>query len=169
MMIEYVVGFLFSPKMDQVVLINKTHPEWQKGFLNGVGGKIENGEDSYMAMKREFEEEAGLTINDWNHFCSIYGKEWKCNFLYSTSYYYINGTKSMTDEKLQIVNVNNLFNEPVIENLRWLIPMCLDKAHKFCEAETFFKWNQNYSYQITKKIMNFQTNVKNLQMNGKNV
>lgn len=34
-MIKYVVGFLFSPEMDKVVLIEKTHPDWQKGFFNG--------------------------------------------------------------------------------------------------------------------------------------
>lgn len=133
---KYVAGFLFNEEMNQVVLIKKTHPDWQKDFLNGVGGKIEKGENPYMTMKREFEEEAGLTINDWKGFCEISGKDWLCYFFYSTSNLYKNGTKSMTDETIQIVDVNNLFNEPVIENLRWLIPMCLDRSHNYCESKS---------------------------------
>lgn len=57
------------------LLIRKTHPEWQKGKLNGIGGKIEkkekltsNGivdhwllETPFEAMIREFHEETGIT------------------------------------------------------------------------------------------------------------
>ena len=41
---SYVLGFCFNTRLDQVVLIQKTRPEWQAGRLNGIGGHIENGE-----------------------------------------------------------------------------------------------------------------------------
>jgi len=40
----YVAGFMFSPDLENVVLIEKQKPEWQKGKYNAVGGKIEDGE-----------------------------------------------------------------------------------------------------------------------------
>ena len=60
--IYYVVGFLFNPDMTEVVLIKKNRPDWQKGLLNGVGGKIESGEDPITAMIREFKEETGIKL-----------------------------------------------------------------------------------------------------------
>lgn len=67
---RYVVGYCFSPDMSAVALIEKLKPEWQKGKLNGVGGKVEAGETPQEAMAREFEEEAGVSIDpsSWYHF-----------------------------------------------------------------------------------------------------
>lgn len=36
----------------------KNKPDWQKGCLNGIGGKIEEGEKPIDAVFRELEEEA---------------------------------------------------------------------------------------------------------------
>ena len=60
---HYVVGFLFSDDRKKVVLIEKTHPGWQKGKWNGIGGHIEEGELPKDAMQREFNEEAGVLIH----------------------------------------------------------------------------------------------------------
>lgn len=132
---EYVVGFLFNPEMDKVVLIEKTHPDWQKGFLNGVGGKVEQDEGAHSCMKREFKEETGLESNDWRFYFAIYGKSWKCYFFYNISEDF-DKVKSITEEQIKIVGVKELWNVPVIQNLRWLIPMCLDGAHKLGESES---------------------------------
>lgn len=35
---RYVVGFCFNSDLSQIILIEKNKPEWQKGYLNGVGG-----------------------------------------------------------------------------------------------------------------------------------
>ena len=35
---KWVVGFIFNSDMDHVLLINKNRPDWQIGFLNGIGG-----------------------------------------------------------------------------------------------------------------------------------
>lgn len=42
-MSSYVCGFMCSWDLQNFLLIRKTHPEWQKGKLNGIGGKIESG------------------------------------------------------------------------------------------------------------------------------
>ena len=41
---RYVLGFLFRDNCTSVVLIRKDKPRWQAGLLNGVGGKINDGE-----------------------------------------------------------------------------------------------------------------------------
>ena len=56
----YTVGFIFDSTLEEVALMEKTHPEWQKGKLNGIGGKVEDGEIVISCMIREAEEETGL-------------------------------------------------------------------------------------------------------------
>jgi 8-oxo-dGTP pyrophosphatase MutT (NUDIX family) len=60
---EYVLGFVFNLDKTKVALMRKTKPEWQRGRLNGIGGKIELGETSITAMHREFKEETGQPSN----------------------------------------------------------------------------------------------------------
>ena len=82
-MIEYVVGFYFDLGRNSVVLIRKAHPEWETGLLNGVGGKIEGEETPLRAMQREFLEETGKKVDDWNLFTSIRSKEYRIFFFYA--------------------------------------------------------------------------------------
>lgn len=58
--VYYVLGFGFSD--EKLVLIEKDHPADQKGKINGVGGKIMQGENAWQAMTREFKEETGVDI-----------------------------------------------------------------------------------------------------------
>src|ERR1035437_2138595 len=91
---EYVAGFLFDGSI--VWLIRKNKPDWQKGKLNGIGGKIEEGELPFDAMRREFKEEAKLDIDSWKHYCTITDeKTWKVYFFYARSKM---EPKTMTDE-----------------------------------------------------------------------
>lgn len=58
---EYVLGFSFSKDKKEIILIEKQKPDWQKGKLNGIGGKVElTDKNVYDAMVREFKEETGV-------------------------------------------------------------------------------------------------------------
>jgi 8-oxo-dGTP diphosphatase len=72
-MTSYCLGFAFYRSRRKVVLIRKTKPDWQRGKLNGVGGKIEDGEYSNVAMGREFEEETGCPsfCTQWQLFTTL--------------------------------------------------------------------------------------------------
>lgn len=56
---RFVLGFCFDIGYHNVLLIEKNRPPWQAGKLNGIGGKIEEGESPSGAMVREFQEETG--------------------------------------------------------------------------------------------------------------
>lgn len=67
----WVLGFLFSEDLSKVVLIKKTHPDWQAGKLNGIGGKIELGASHRATMWRECREETGYDYDDWQYLKSF--------------------------------------------------------------------------------------------------
>ena len=60
---KYVVGIVYNK--ENVLLISKKRPTWQAGMLNGIGGKIEPGENPLQAMIRECKEECNLDIENW--------------------------------------------------------------------------------------------------------
>ncbi len=124
----FTLGFIFSPSFDQVLLIHKNRPDWQKGKLNGIGGKIENGEDHVSCMVREVHEETGLLIpiDQWTSVGQFGSDTWTV-FMFATIY---TGdcalVESKTDEQVEWVNTDCL-PEIAISNLRWLLPFCIDK------------------------------------------
>lgn len=129
-----VVGFCFSSEMRSVVLIRKLKPLWQKGLLNGVGGKIEEGENSLQAMIREFKEEAGADIKDWLHFAEMaivppVVEEDEIPGVYIDVFATIGEPtiESKTAEPVGWCNVNEINQLQVVPNLKWLVPMAIDK------------------------------------------
>ena len=127
---RYVVGFLFDQARKRVVLIRKNQPAWQRGKLNGVGGKIESGETPARAMRREFQEETGVDIVDWARFSKLTGSgfELHCFYAIATAEDFAS-VKSMTDEPVLIFDVEEVGELRTIPNLQWLIPMALSMEH----------------------------------------
>ncbi len=113
-------------------MIEKLKPEWQKGRLNGVGGKVEEGEDPFDAMVREFREETGVEMHAWEHLADMGNvgvwnaneNEWDCQIYWAKSYHYIN-VQSTTDEKVGIYKFNDVVTNQldVLPNLRFLVPL----------------------------------------------
>lgn len=122
---KYVVGFAFSPDMENVLLIRKQRPEWQCGFLNGIGGKVEPGELPLEAMTRECAEESGLRIpeKDWTYIVRMDSRKNVICFYYTTAA--ISTAVQLTDEELVVAKTLHSQTMPVIDNLRWMIPFCI--------------------------------------------
>ena len=131
---EYVIGFAFDSEnqglphhypFDRVALVMKNRPDWQKGLLNGIGGKIEPGETPLAAMKREFEEEAGVADVAWEKFLELNGETYKI-YCYR-AVIDLRLVKTMTDEEILCIG---LPSSPMligcVRNLWWLIPMAAD-------------------------------------------
>lgn len=128
-----VLGFAFDDKMQNVCLIIKQKPEWQKNKLNGIGGKTEMSEHSFDAMIREFREETGVSTQDihWNKFAILKGLNWRVDCFYLRDSEIYENVKTVESEVIIKINVYDLWNYDTIFNLRWLIPYAIE--HEFSE------------------------------------
>jgi 8-oxo-dGTP diphosphatase len=119
----YVLGFLFDK--DKVVLIRKNRPFWMRGKLNGVGGKIEEGETAKQAMVREFREETSVDTDPsiWKHFVTMTSDtlEVICYCAEGDA----SGCITNTDEKVLVVDKTALGTEDCLDNVKWLLEMAL--------------------------------------------
>lgn len=129
---KYVTGFLFSQNSNHLVLIKKLAPAWQKGYLNGVGGKIEPNESSHDAMAREFQEEAGVLIppKQWHCYAQVCRPDH-----YTVDVFFAHSDlayQAHTAEKEEVIVVNaSELPTNLIPNLNWLIPLALDQQADF--------------------------------------
>lgn len=106
---KYVVGIVYNK--ENVLLISKKRPAWQAGMLNGIGGKIEPGENPLQAMIRECKEECNLDIEDWVALKTVsFGKDE--TLTYFKAYSDMKGWKSLTDEEVVIISRDKFVNEP---------------------------------------------------------
>jgi 8-oxo-dGTP diphosphatase len=134
---EYVLGFCFTPGGEAVALIKKTKPEWQKGRLNGIGGKIEENETPAEAMQREFMEETGVVIkkDNWNKLGVFKSPNWIVHVFYQFTDKVVD-IKTTTEEEVILADVKYVMSRnEILPNLRWLLPLCLDKEVMNVEVE----------------------------------
>lgn len=132
---KYVLGYAFNKDLDNVILINKNRPEWMAGKLNGVGGKIEPGEEADDAMVREFEEETGIhtTLNNWCRVTTLRKRsEFEIN-VFTAVTDKIFECVSVTDEIVSVYSVQDIHllgkKEALIYNVPWQIEMSLAKLY----------------------------------------
>lgn len=126
---EYVLGFAFNEDNSKVALIRKNRPQWQAGKLNGIGGKIEETDDTYEnAMHREFYEETGLKDLKWNYKGYMSNDDWSVE-LFASYNNDLSNIKSITDEDVIVCDVIDILldKHKIISNLKWLISYCLDE------------------------------------------
>lgn len=119
-MIDYVLGFVFDSTCEHVWLIKKNRPAWQAGFLNGIGGKVEQYESLYQAMRRECMEEAGLETSHWIYLGDITFPDAEIAVFYTVVKEDIE-LESREDE--QVVKTPVRFIEPSATNLLPSVPI----------------------------------------------
>lgn len=128
---NYVLGFAFSFDNLSVVLITKTHPEWQAGKINGVGGRIEESDASPEdAMVREFEEETGVLLDTWEQFATMHTAPGHTVHCFVGELDVGDQVSSPTEELVMMYPTNKL-PPTVLGNIPWLVAMadaCLMKT-----------------------------------------
>ena len=127
---------MFSQDGKCLACVQKNRPAWQDGLFNGIGGKIEPGEEALDAMIREFKEETGVTFRDWLPFVHLAaerdrdtGEEQSYEiFFYKAFTDKVFDCITMTDEKILVNFVSEIPYRPTeyVRNLKWLVPMALD-------------------------------------------
>lgn len=126
---KYVLGFAFDFNARNVVLISKLRPTWQAGYLNGVGGHVEDAdEDTSVAMSREFHEETGVVIPAfcWEQFAVIRQPKGTCA-VFRAFRENISDVRTTTDEEVVVCSLP-LAAGPNMQNLDYLIPLALDPS-----------------------------------------
>jgi 8-oxo-dGTP diphosphatase len=132
---KYTLGFIFDKHLKRVLLVHKTRPDWQKGKLNGIGGKYEGGETAEECIARETLEEADLKIpkKKWVYVGTIHQSIGNVGILTAVYEGSMRDAVTNTDEKVEWYPVDKLPRN-VLTNIHWLVPLCLDKeARKFAE------------------------------------
>ena len=121
----YVLALLFTPDGRQVVLMKKSRPAWQSGRVNAPGGKVLPGETPTEAARREVREEAGVDVIAWEEF-----------LVWEDPIYHMHALRAFDaaaelaytaeDQEVFLADVGHL-PSGLIDNLRWLIPLALDR------------------------------------------
>lgn len=144
---KYVAGFMFSPDETAVALIRKNKPAWQAGKLNGIGGKIEPGENPLEAMCREFKEETGVGCGSWQQFAVLRGAP-PDGAPYCVYFFYCKANMlewqalhTTTDEEVVRVPYKGLWYGVCIPNITWLIPMA---ASMLYDQAAYFRVTEVY-------------------------
>jgi 8-oxo-dGTP diphosphatase len=134
---RYVLGFCFDFGYHNVLLIEKSHPAWQAGKLNGIGGKIEEGESPSKAMAREFREETGGIEADFIPYGRLIAKNCEIWLFHSKIDEFPAGLhqKKIDDEFLIVLNRDDVSKWPVVPNVRVLLPMALNHARHLDKAQ----------------------------------
>ena len=132
----YVAGFLLLG--DGVLLVRKNRPEWQAKYLNGIGGEVLPNEEPDVAMVREFKEEVGIEITDWNLFANEEGPGYEVYFYRCRlPRNYLGSFNKVNDvgEELEW-HPHRYVRDPMIGNLNWLLPLASDPREIIVMAKT---------------------------------
>ncbi len=124
----YTVGFIFDATITRVLLMHKNRPDWQKGKMNGIGGRIEEGEESVACMVREAREETGLvtTVEQWAFLGAIHEPESVVDFYAMRHTGAPETISARTDEQVAWCDVAHL-PPNVLSNIPWLVAYACDR------------------------------------------
>lgn len=146
---QYVLGFAFDADRQNVVLIEKQRPDWQKGQMNGIGGKVEPSDASIKgAMIREFFEETGVQteLTDWHCYGQLTYAQDRTDPSYKAVVYLlrmfsdqVNDCSTVTDEEVVLGFVEGaviggyMFDTQCRMNLGLLIQLALQEEFQGVE------------------------------------
>jgi len=126
---KYTIGFIFDATRDLVLLIEKINPAWQRGKLNGVGGKLESYDNTPRAgMRREALEETGLDIPEahWVEVATLAKEGEFLDYVFYAIHPNIFDAKSMEAEQVKVLSTREVIlgRLPTLENIALLVQQC---------------------------------------------
>ena len=130
------LGYVLSPDGTQVLLIhrNARPDDAHFGKYNGLGGKLEAGEDVVSGMKREIREEAGIECTSLTLRGTIswpgFGKEGADWFGFIFLIDRWTGTPILHNAEgtLTWIDVGKILELPLWEGDRYFVPLVFDSA-----------------------------------------
>jgi 8-oxo-dGTP diphosphatase len=125
------LGYLLSPDQRQVLLIhrNRRANDPHLGKYNGLGGKVDRGEDVVSCLKREVREEAGLECDalllrgtvSWPGF-GKQGEDW-FGFIFRVERWHGSPLTENAEGALEWVAVDRVLELPLWEGDRYFLPL----------------------------------------------
>lgn len=130
------LGYVLSPDGKQVLLIhrNRRPEDLHLGKYNGLGGKLEAGEDVMAGMRREIREEAGLECDtltlrgtiSWPGFGKN-GADW-FGFIFLITRWHGTPRTENAEGSLEWVAVERVLDLPLWEGDRFFLPLVFDNT-----------------------------------------
>ena len=130
------LGYVFSPDGGKVLLVHRTaRPgDAHLGKYNGLGGKLDAGEDIVAGMRREIREEAGLECTElhlagtvsWPGFGAA-GEDW-FGFVFRVTGFTGTPPDANAEGTLHWVDLAAVPGLPMWDGDRHFLPLVLDRA-----------------------------------------
>ena len=95
---------------EEILLLKKNNPDWQKGLYNGIGGKVELNTTPLETIIKKCQEELGVNISNWIELDSEISSSGIeiVYFLNTLNEGEIKKLQSQTDERAELFSINNL-------------------------------------------------------------
>jgi len=130
------LGYVFSPDGKRVLLIhrNARSDDAHFGKYNGLGGKLEAGEDVVAGLKREIREEAGIECDtirlagtiSWPGFGKR-GEDW-FGFIFRIESFTGTPLPANAEGSLEWVQIDRVSTLPLWDGDRFFLPLVFDVA-----------------------------------------
>jgi len=130
------LAYVMSPDGRQVLLVhrNRRSDDAHFGKYNGLGGKLERGEDVLTGMRREICEEAGLECESlalrgtisWPGF-GKQGEDW-FGFIFRVDRWTGVPKKDNPEGTLEWVDVDRVMQLPLWEGDRYFLPLVFERG-----------------------------------------
>lgn len=152
------LGYVLSPDGRSVLLIhrNARQDDQHLGKYNGLGGKMEPGEDVAACMRREIREEAGIECVDmrlrgtlnWPGFGKN-GEDW-LGFVFVIDRYTGTCLESNPEGALEWVALDALDTVPMWEGDRHFLPMVFDTDPRPFHGVMPYEQGRLVSWSVTR-------------------
>ena len=130
------LAYIFSPDGGRVLLVhrNRRHDDAQLGKYNGLGGKLDPGEDVVTCIRREIREESSLECEQmilkgtvsWPGFGKG-GEDW-FGFIFLVERFAGEAWRENADGVLEWVEVERVPDLPLWEGDRYFLPLVFDRT-----------------------------------------
>lgn len=156
---NYVIVFAENVVNKNFILVEKKKPDWQRGKLNLVGGKIELNENPAEAASRELKEETGIAAFDLEHMGEIHCYNNEICYCYKAYVPNIE-IKSGDDEEEEFfwTNWDNVKNKSnLMLNLTLIIPLCMANVNNWVldYSENEFPHQETFKFLLKRPQENF--------------
>lgn len=131
------LGYVFTPDRQRILMIhrNARPNDVHFGKYNGLGGKLEPGEDIVSGMCREIREEAGISCDavelagtiSWPGFGKL-GEDW-FGFIFRIMQFTGTPRSENPEGTLEWVEVDRVLTLPLWEGDRLFLPMVFQPTH----------------------------------------